>query len=507
MSTVTERSFKYLDERLGTASLARTALRKVFPDHWSFLLGEIALFALVVLIFTGDLPDLLLHPVGPGGRLRGPVRAPAGRDRVGRLRLGLRLSFEVRAGLLMRQTHHWAALVFVAAIVIHLCRVFFTGAFRRPREVNWLIGILLLFLALGEGFTGYSLPDDLLSGIGLRIFYAVTLAIPVVGTWVTYLLFGGEFPAGDIISRLFVFHVMLLPALLLALVGAHMAILVLQKHTQFPGHGKTERNVVGKRLWPEQTFKSVSLLLFTTAVLALLGGVAQINPVWQYGPFEPFNVTSPAQPDWYIGFLDGALRLGPPWDLNLFGFTISEVFWPAVLFPGIAFGILTLWPWIERRFTKDRAEHHILDRPRDTPVRTGIGAAGLMVFFIMFLEGGNDIFGVLLNVSVETITRILQWGIVIAPIVTFLVTYWMCKSLSRTQPPPGPDQRRRPPQPHRRRRLRDGLPGTAGRGRGAGADPAVVQSWAGSAGSGKGLGSEAGPDWGDGGSVSARMRP
>jgi ubiquinol-cytochrome c reductase cytochrome b subunit len=308
----------------------------------------------------------------------------------------------------MRQTHHWAALVFVAAIVVHLCRIFFTGAFRRPREVNWIIGILLLFLALGEGFTGYSLPDDLLSGIGLRIFYAVTLAIPVIGTWVTYLLFGGEFPAPDIISRLFVFHIMLIPALLLALVGAHMAILVLQKHTQFPGHGRSERNVVGKRLWPEQTFKSVSLLLFTTAVLALLGGLAQINPVWQYGPFVAYNVSSPAQPDWYIGFLDGALRLGPPWDL-------------------------TLWPWIERRFTKDRAEHHLLDRPRDTPVRTGIGAAGLMVFFIMFMEGGNDIFGVLLNVPVETVTRILQWSLLIAPILTFLVTYWICKSLSRTQ--------------------------------------------------------------------------
>jgi ubiquinol-cytochrome c reductase cytochrome b subunit len=145
-----------------------------------------------------------------------------------------------------------------------------------------------------------------------------------------------------------------------------------------------------------------------------------------------YNVSSPAQPDWYIGFLDGALRLGPAWDLNLFGFTISEVFWPAILFPGVAFGILTLWPWIERRFTRDRAEHHLLDRPRDTPIRTGIGAAGLMVFFIMFLEGGNDIFGVLLNVSVETITRILQWGLVIAPILTFLATYWICKGLSRT---------------------------------------------------------------------------
>jgi ubiquinol-cytochrome c reductase cytochrome b subunit len=433
MSMVLERSLKYLDERLGTASLARKTLRKVFPDHWSFLLGEIALFSLVVLIFTGVFLTFFYTPSAAEVVYDGPYTPLDGTTVSAAYDSVMRLSFEVRAGLLMRQTHHWAALVFVAAIVIHLCRVFFTGAFRRPRELNWLIGIVLLFLALGEGFTGYSLPDDLLSGIGLRIFYSVTLAIPVVGTWVTYLFFGGEFPAPDIISRLFVFHVMLLPALLIALVGLHIAILVLQKHTQYAGPGHTQRNVVGKRFWPEQTFKSVSLLLFVTAVLALLGGLSQINPIWHYGPFEPADVTSPAQPDWYIGFLDGALRLGPPWDLTLFGYTISEVFWPAILFPGIAFGILTLWPWIERRFTKDHAEHHLLDLPRDAPVRTGIGAAGLMVFFIMFLEGGNDIFGVLLNVSVETITRILQWSLLIAPIVTFLVTYWACKSLSRSR--------------------------------------------------------------------------
>jgi ubiquinol-cytochrome c reductase cytochrome b subunit len=437
MTTMIERSLKYVDERLGTASFARRALRKVFPDHWSFLLGEIALFCLVVLVFTGTFLTFFYNPSvrevvydGPYGPLQGQ-EVSAAYDSV------LRLSFEVRAGLLMRQVHHWAALVFVAAIVIHLCRIFFTGAFRRPREVNWLIGMALLFLALGEGFTGYSLPDDLLSGIGLRIFYSVTLAIPVIGTWVTFLLFGGEFPAGDIISRLFVFHVMLLPALLIGLVVVHIFVLVLQKHTQFPGRGRTERNVVGKRLWPEQTFKSVALLLLTTAVLALLGGLVQINPVWQYGQFRPFDVTSPAQPDWYIGWLDGALRLGPPWDLTLFGYTISEVFWPAILFPGIAFGILTLWPWIERRlFTRDYAEHHLLDRPRDAPARTATGMAGLMVFFIMFLEGGNDILGVLLNLSVEVITRDLQWALFIAPVITWLVTFWVCRSLKRSRAHP-----------------------------------------------------------------------
>jgi ubiquinol-cytochrome c reductase cytochrome b subunit len=427
--TMLENSVKYIDERLGAASFARKMLRKVFPDHWSFLLGEIALFCLVVLVFTGVFLTFFYTPDARQLTYGGAYAPLHGQQVSAAYNSVLRLSFEVRAGLIMRQTHHWAALVFVAAIVIHLCRIFFTGAFRRPRELNWLIGVMLLLLAMAEGFTGYSLPDDLLSGIGLRIAYSVVLAIPFIGTWVAYLLFGGEFPAPDIISRLFVFHVMLLPALLLGLVGLHLAILVLQKHTQFPGPGRTERNVVGKRFWPEQTFKSVGLMLFVIAMLAGLGGLAQINPIWQYGPYEPFNVTSPAQPDWYIGFLDGALRLAGPWSFRVFGYTISELFWPAIVVPGIAFGVLTLWPWIERRFSSDRAEHHLLDRPRDAPLRSAIGVAGLWMFFVMFLEGGNDIFGVLLDVSVEAITRALQIAFVVGPFVLGFATYAICRSL------------------------------------------------------------------------------
>jgi ubiquinol-cytochrome c reductase cytochrome b subunit len=431
--SMVERSVKYIDERLGTASFARKTLRKVFPDHWSFLLGEIALFCLVVLVFTGVYLTFFYTPDARPTIYQGSYTAMRGEEVSAAYESVLRLSFQVRGGLLMRQVHHWAALVFVAAIVIHLCRVFFTGAFRRPRELNWLIGVVLLLLAMGEGFTGYSLPDDLLSGIGLRIFYSVVLGIPLVGTWLAYLLFGGEFPAPDIISRLFVFHVMLLPALLLGLVGLHLVILVLQKHTQFPGRGRSERNVVGKRFWPQQTFKSVGLLFVTTAVLAGLGGLAQINPVWQYGPYVPFNVTSPAQPDWYIGWLDGALRLAGPWSFTIFGFPIAEVFWPAILLPGIAFGMLTLWPWVERRFSKDTAEHHLLDRPRDAPLRSAIGVAGLLVFFVMFLEGGNDIFAVLLNISVESVTRMLQIAFVVGPIVAGVATYAICKSLKSSQ--------------------------------------------------------------------------
>jgi ubiquinol-cytochrome c reductase cytochrome b subunit len=225
---------------------------------------------------------------------------------------------------------------------------------------------------------------------------------------------------------------MLLPALLLGLVGLHVAIVVLQRYTQFRGPGRTERNVVGKRFWPQHAFKSVSLLLLVAAVCAGLGGLAQINPIWQSGPFNAANVTSPAQPDWYLGWVDGLLRLGGPWSFRIFGYTVSENFWPAILFPGIAFGVITLWPWIERRLAGDRAQHHLLDRPRDVPAHTATGVAGLMLFFIPFLAGGNDILAVLLHVPVETVTRILRYALWIAPVVTWLVAFWVCRSLRAT---------------------------------------------------------------------------
>jgi ubiquinol-cytochrome c reductase cytochrome b subunit len=428
-----QRRQRWLDERLGTTGFARRALRVVFPDHWSFLLGEIALYCVVVLVVTGVFLTFFFTPDTRETTYLGPYAPLHGQRVSAAYNSTLRLSFEVKAGLLMRQTHHWATLVLVAAIVAHLCRVFFTRAFRRPRELNWVIGVVLLLLAMAEGLTGYWLPDDLLSGVSIHIGYSVLFAIPVIGTWVAYLLFGGEFPAPDGISRLFVFHVMLIPALLLALVGLHVFILVLQRHTQFPGPGRTERNVVGERFWPQHAFKSVSLLLLVAAVCAGLGGLAQINPVWQYGPFKAANVTSPAQPDWYLGWVDGLLRLGGPWSFKLFGYTVSENFWPAILFPGLAFGVITLWPWIERRFTRDRAEHHLLDRPRDAPARTATGLAGLLLFFIPFLEAGNDIMAVLLNVSVETVTRILQFSFFIAPVVMWLAAYWTCRSLQVTK--------------------------------------------------------------------------
>jgi quinol---cytochrome-c reductase cytochrome b subunit len=428
---------RWVDEQVGIVALARAAFRRVFPDHWSFLLGQIALSSFVVLLLSGIYLTFFFTPdtrqavySGPYAPLYG-ARVSATFDSV------MRLSFEVRAGLLMRQTHHWAALVFVAAIVVHLCRVFFTGAFRRPRQLNYLIGFVLLLLALADGLTGYTLPDDLLSGISLRIIYSAAVGIPVIGTWVAFLIFGGEYPTADLISRFYIFHVMLLPALLIGVLLLHLILVVRQRHTQFPGPGRTNSNVVGKRLWPVQTFKYLALLLLTAAVLALLGGLAQINPVWQYGPYDPAAVTSPAQPDWYNGWLDGILRLAPPWDFKVFGYTVSELFLPGLVVPALLLGLVAIWPFIEVHLTKDRREHHLLHRPRDVPFRTATGVAGLSIFFVLFLAGGNDVIAAALTVPVETISRILQILLISAPLVCWVATYYICKKMRDTNAHPG----------------------------------------------------------------------
>jgi ubiquinol-cytochrome c reductase cytochrome b subunit len=423
---IVRRTTRWLDDRLGASSFARTALDKVFPDHWSFMLGEVALYCFVILVLTGIYLTFFFVPSSRDILYQGSYAPLHGVDVSEAYASVLRISFEVRAGMVFRQMHHWAALVFVAAIVLHLCRIFFTGAFRRPREINWIIGVTLLLLAILNGFTGYSLPDDLLSGTGLRIAYSIALSIPAVGTWLAFLVFGGEFPAQDIISRLYVIHIFLVPAALAALISIHLALIWRQKHTQFPGPGRTATNVVGSRLWPTYTVKSVALFFAVGGVVGLLGGLAQINPVWLYGPFIPHAVSSPAQPDWYLGWLEGALRLFPAWEIRAFGHTVPNPFFPAVLLPGVTFLLLYLWPFLEQRVTGDRRHHDLLDRSRERPVRTGLGAATLTFYGILFIAASNDLIAKLFKVPVSGVTwafRILV--LVLPPLVGFVMYRFM----------------------------------------------------------------------------------
>jgi ubiquinol-cytochrome c reductase cytochrome b subunit len=423
------RTLRWLDDRLGASSFTRDALNKVFPDHWSFMLGEIALYSFVVLLVTGVFLSLFFDPSvsettysGSYGPLRGVSMSDAYRSMI-------ELSFDIRAGLVMRQAHHWAAILFVAAITLHVLRIFFTGAFRRPREINWIIGVTLLILAIFNGFTGYSLPDDLLSGTGLRIGYSIALSVPIIGPWIAFLIFGGEFPADEIIGRMFVTHVMIVPGLIIALLGAHLAIIWRQKHTDFPGPGRRETNVVGSKLWPTYTAKSVGLLFAVFAVSLAMGGLVQINPIWLYGPFDPAHVPSPAQPDWWLGWVEGALRIWPSWEFRAFGIEVPNPFYPAVFLPGVTFMLLYLWPFLEARVTDDRDVHNLLDRPRDRPVRTALGAATLTFYAVLHFAASNDLMATWFDISVETVTRTMRVLVIVLPPLVGWAMYRLMNAL------------------------------------------------------------------------------
>lgn len=426
---IVEKVFRWFDERLRIASFSKKTLRRIFPDHWSFLLGEIALYLFMILVATGVFLTFFFAPSSREVTYDGSYEPLRGVPMSQAFESMLDISFDVRSGLVMRQIHHWAALLFLGVIVVHLMRVFFTGAFRKPRELNWIIGLTLLTLGLFAGFSGYSLPDDLLSGTGLRIAYSVALSIPVVGTWLAFLVFGGEFPFGNIISRLYVIHIMLIPALIALLLGLHLAMVWRQKHAQFPGPLRSEHQIVGTRMWPTYAVKAGALFFITAAVVTLLAGLVQINPVWIYGPFEPSKVSAGSQPDWYLGWLEGALRLMPPWEIRAFGRTIPNPFFPAILLPGITFNLLYLWPFLEAKITGDHDPHNLLNRPRDVPFRTALGVAALAFYVVLFVAGGNDVIAGLFNLPLEYVTNGLRILLFVLPVVAGYVTHRICKEL------------------------------------------------------------------------------
>ncbi|WSC96703.1 cytochrome bc complex cytochrome b subunit [Streptomyces sp. NBC_01754] len=416
-----------LDARLPLAEAGRALLRKAFPDHWSFLLGELALYSFLVLVLTGVYLTLFFEPSMSDVVYEGSHSPLHGLRMSEAYASTLRISFDVRGGLLVRQIHHWGALVFVASIGAHLLRVFLTGAFRRPRELNWAVGVTMFLLALLEGFAGYSLPDDLLSGTGLRTAQGIMLSVPVVGTYLSLFVFGGEFPGDDIVSRLYPVHILLVPGLLLALVGLHLLLIVHLKHTQWAGPGRTGRNAVGKPFHPQYTAKSGGLFFLVFGVLTLLAALAQINPVWDYGPYRPDHVSTGSQPDWYVGFLEGALRLMPGVETRLWGHTlIWNPLVPGVILPGALFLVLYAYPFFERWITPGSGEHHLCDRPRDRPVRTGLGVAALTAYGVLLLAGGQDVLAFVLDVPVHALTWAFRVALFVLPVVAFLVASRLC---------------------------------------------------------------------------------
>jgi quinol-cytochrome oxidoreductase complex cytochrome b subunit len=422
-----------VDERVGGAGFLSRAMKKVFPDHWSFLLGEIAMYSFFILIVTGVFLTLFFRPSTSEVVYHGsypPLRGVAMSEAYDST---LNISFDVRGGLLMRQIHHWATIVFLAGIAVHMLRNFFTGAFRKPRELNWLIGVVLFILAMLNGLFGYSLPDDLLSGTGLRILEGVMVALPVVGSYLVMLLFGGQFPGQDIIPRLFTIHVLLIPGILLALIPLHAVVLTWrQTHTQFPAKGRTNRTVQGYPFFPVFVAKTTAFFLWVFGTLALLSTFFQINPIWLFGPYDPAAISAGSQPDWYMGWLEGALRIMPSWEINAFGHTLPlSVLIPALAVPGLLFTGLALYPFAERWITGDTQLHNLLDRPRDMPARTGVGMAGVTFYGVMWAAGGNDVIAYKLDLPLYATTWFFRIAILAGPVLAYIVARRICLELQR----------------------------------------------------------------------------
>jgi ubiquinol-cytochrome c reductase cytochrome b subunit len=421
-----------LDQRFHPAAGLRRQFNKVFPTHWTFMLGEIALYSFIVLLLTGIYLGLFFDPSmtevvydGPYDNLRGVHMSRAYES-------ALEISLEVRGGLFVRQVHHWAALLFIAAMFAHMFRIFFTGAFRKPRETNWMIGIVIILVATFEGFSGYSLPDDLLSGVGLRIASGITLSVPIMGTWVHWALFGSEFPGIEILPRLYIVHVVILPGLLLALIGLHVGLVWYQKHTQFPGPGRTERNVVGVRILPAFAAKGGAYFAVCAGVIAAMGGIFQINPIWLLGPYNAAQISSGSQPDFYMWFSEGMARIFPAWELVLGDYRIPAAFYPTALFLPLPFLVAAIYPMIERRFTRDNALHNLLQRPRDVPVRTSLGAMAIAFYGWLCLSAINDWIAFFFDVSLNATTWAGRIGLFLVPPLVYWVTYRWCLGLQRS---------------------------------------------------------------------------
>ena len=425
---------RFLDQRTGSAPLLRKALRYLFPDHWSFLLGEVALYAFVVLVGTGIFLTLFYEDSTAKVVYHGPYRPLDGQEMTHAYRSVLDISTTVKAGLLIRQTHHWAANVFVAAIVLHLLRIFFTGAYRKPRELTYWLGLTMLATTLLEGYLGYSLADDLLSGMGLAIGYGVALSVPFIGANVAALIWDGPFPGSPaFFPRMYIVHVLVIPVLIATLLVAHLALVAIKHHTQFRmGPRESERKLVGVPTFPGQTPRSLGLFAAVIAVLFLLGGLVQINPIWLWGPYHTYSATNGAQPDWYLGWLIGALRIVPGFDVTIGGYTlVPNPFWGGALLPAAFFTFLYLWPWLERRLTGDHAYHNLLDRPRDAPGRTAIGYAVMTLVFLVFMAGSADRADVLFSLPYVPQIWAYRVLVLVGPLVAALVAYRVCVELRR----------------------------------------------------------------------------
>jgi ubiquinol-cytochrome c reductase cytochrome b subunit len=381
-----------LEERLAFRALTRRMLDRLFPTHWSFLLGEVTLFSFVGLVASGVYLALFYRPATAPVVWHGRYAPLAGQTLPDAFASVVELSTSVRFGLVARRFHHFAAHFFVGSLLLHAARVYFTGAFRRPRELTWLIGLTMLALALVNGFTGYSLPFDMRAGTAMRMMVTTMESIPWMGAWLATLVIGAPFPGGSLLSRLYIAHVFIGPALITVLIGVHVALIVRVTHTNYPARGSSNQLEVGGRLWPYQTAHTTTLAFLVFGALAFLSAFFPVEAAQVYGPFQSLSSYEPLSPDWFLMWIEGAYRLFPGWaDFRFAGAHFTNPFYGAILLPVLVLGCCALYPWIDRRvYGGPTQDEHILQRWTDRPFRTAFGAGGLSFLVLLSCAAIND---------------------------------------------------------------------------------------------------------------------
>ncbi|WP_223624076.1 cytochrome b N-terminal domain-containing protein [Microbacterium sp. EST19A] len=401
------------------------------PLHWTNLFGVVSLAALVVLFITGIFLMFVYVPSSEQMRYAGTYPPLVGIEMSQAYASTLAISFEIPGGLLMRHAHHWAGLLLPAALILQMLVSFFTGAFRRPRRAGWVLLFLVFVMALAAGWSGYALPDDLLSGTGLRIVEGIVLGIPFIGTTLSSLLFGGEFP-GRIIENLYPLHILVFPAALVLFLVLRIRSSLRHRAPQFAGPGRTEQNVVGIHLFPQMAARAGGLFLIVCGLLVAISSTVTIAPIWAYGPSSPGDASAGSQPDWYTGFLDGALRLVPPgWEVEWLGRTWTFAVLVPLAVVGLFLLLIVAYPFLEAWITRDTREHHLLDRPRNAPGRTGIGVAAMVFYCALWGAASADLIATHFSIGLETTIHFFQAAVIAGPVLAFILTRRIAIALQR----------------------------------------------------------------------------
>ncbi|ELZ32547.1 menaquinol-cytochrome c reductase cytochrome b subunit precursor [Halogeometricum pallidum JCM 14848] len=445
------RAYDWLDRRFDLDG-GRSFLGKAFPAEDSFLLGEVALFCFVVLALTGMFLGMFFEPSTSDVEYEGSVAAFQGQEVPEAFASVLHITYDIPFGMFIRRMHHWAAHLFVASIGLHMLRVFFTGAYRNPREANWVVGTGLAGLAMGAAYTGYALPFDEFAATATGIGYNLATSVPFAGDVLGKVVFGGEFPSSATIPRLYFLHVLVIPVAIAGLLAIHMAILVRQKHTEAPrdddvvgpspprsnrvtdgdavgdggAAGTVDRDddsvVVGLPAFPNQAAVSVVVFFLTLATLAVLGGFLPVHNIAEYGPNNPAGTPELIMPDWFLMWVYGFLKLLPSWmsfTVPVAGVHVSTEFIGGIVLPTLVFGAVAVWPFVDYRADPVHFTANPLDRPR----QTAVGVAAIQFIMIASIAGMNNLLSRALGVETGVVNPVLTAALVAVPAVSGYLTY------------------------------------------------------------------------------------